>query len=465
MILGHSFSLGNTNLIAGFDAQALAHYNRVIADGGVADLKRVDTFFKSCKAIYGVSDLTTVIPAAYDAHYLGYKLGAGTGTTAGQAAAKLYSLVAGADVTQATVSAQPLLLAHTGTNYYFQPRIAGNTCTSNSQATFTGGSDTLIITAQVFLNNQNAAGTYDDICQQGTLFKAQISNATTNKIIRFAGSANATASSSYTPSTTVPHYIRITVDTTTVTYEWSANGTDWTGIGTSANPTFGTTGTLTIGGSAGSTTNCTSVYNVTINVNATNVRIFNPASYNAATSQTGWVSATGETWSIVTGTATTGYKGVLADRSIVMGDGVDDKLTSGGITSVPTYSLYTAYRALSSAGSQFMLSDKNIFNAWVIANTTGFGAYNSAIFLSGDALLRIFALEMNGGNCRGSINNASLTTGTSANHPSTGWNLFVAQNLAATSNSIISTLIMTTSDLTKRTEVYSLIRSLNNNAF
>ena len=78
---------------SGVDAQAQVHYNRVIADGGVvpSGLSGVNAFFSAVKAIYGTTDINTAISAAYDAHYLGYKLGAGSGTTLGQAAQKMYA--------------------------------------------------------------------------------------------------------------------------------------------------------------------------------------------------------------------------------------------------------------------------------------------------------------------------------------------------------------------------------------
>ena len=73
----------------GVDANAQTIYNRIIADGGVSNLTRLNFFVKGLKAIYG--DLANV-PVCYDAHWIGYKLGSGTGATAGQAVAKLYTI-------------------------------------------------------------------------------------------------------------------------------------------------------------------------------------------------------------------------------------------------------------------------------------------------------------------------------------------------------------------------------------
>ena len=100
---------------SGVDAQAQAHYNRVIADGGVIPkgLSGCSAYFTAVKAIYSTSDITTAIAAAYDPDYLGYKVGAGSGTTLGQAAGTLYSATgASSDLTQATAANQQIGRAH-----------------------------------------------------------------------------------------------------------------------------------------------------------------------------------------------------------------------------------------------------------------------------------------------------------------------------------------------------------------
>ena len=71
------------------DPEAQAVYDRIIADGGVSNLIRLNYFVVGLKTIYG--SLANV-PVCYDAHWIGYKLGSGTGATAGQAVAKLYTI-------------------------------------------------------------------------------------------------------------------------------------------------------------------------------------------------------------------------------------------------------------------------------------------------------------------------------------------------------------------------------------
>ena len=75
--------------IGSIDPEAQAVYNRIIADGGVSDLTRLNYFVVGLKTIYGT---LANVPVCYDAHWIGYKLGSGTGATAGQAVAKLYTI-------------------------------------------------------------------------------------------------------------------------------------------------------------------------------------------------------------------------------------------------------------------------------------------------------------------------------------------------------------------------------------
>ena len=79
---------------------ATTHYNRVIADGGVlpAGIVGLASVLDSVITAYGANDSTdfnTKVPVFLDPHYTGYKLGAGSGTTLGQAAQKVYSVYAG----------------------------------------------------------------------------------------------------------------------------------------------------------------------------------------------------------------------------------------------------------------------------------------------------------------------------------------------------------------------------------
>ena len=92
-MIGLGIGIQYSRVLASIDPQAQAHYDRVIADGGIipAGLLGCNAWFVAVKAVYAVTDITTAISAGYDPHYLGAKIGAGSGTTLGQAATKLYS--------------------------------------------------------------------------------------------------------------------------------------------------------------------------------------------------------------------------------------------------------------------------------------------------------------------------------------------------------------------------------------
>jgi hypothetical protein len=211
---------------------------------------------------------------------------------------------------------------------------------------YSSGSDTLIFTAKVFLNNQNAGGSVDYVVSMGAAGILGISNAGAAKFIRFRGSANAADSSSYIPSTTVPHWVRITSTVTNIIYEWSADGISWTNIGTVARPTVGAIASFTVNSTSLNTANVTSVYYATVqNVNTGLTIVFDPNKYNRNYSQAGWNDGNAA-WSINTGTATTGYKGLLVDETIVVGDGVDDTLVVSSLATTQPVTLYTIMKRL-----------------------------------------------------------------------------------------------------------------------
>ena len=81
LALGLGLSKNKTAVYSGLklDAQAVAHYDRVIADGGImpAGLLGCNAWFVAVKAVYGATDITTAISAGYDPLHLGAKIGAG----------------------------------------------------------------------------------------------------------------------------------------------------------------------------------------------------------------------------------------------------------------------------------------------------------------------------------------------------------------------------------------------------
>jgi hypothetical protein len=462
------------------DSQAQAFYDRVIADGGIVPtgLIGVSETFKAVKAIYGVSDITSALSVFYDAHYLGYKsvISGGAGVTKSQSCEKLYSACgASGDCVQATLVSQPLLLAHGGNNYYYNPCIANNSVTSGTALGYTPLTDTLIITAKIFANNQTTAS-WDNIVVQNTLFGLQIQNNGTAKKIRINATTAATASSSYTPSSTNPHFVRVTITTANITYAWSADGITYTTLDSGITlPTFGTTGTLTIGGSANSTANACSTYSVICSNSTTSSTItFDAANYLASTSQTSWTGG-GATWTINTGTATTGYKGVLVDRTIVQADGVDDTMVQSTANRGDICTQYAAvkYAAVTTAGASFIDAQSHAsYNAISWLNSTTIRVYfENATAIDRTIVaqtLNLITITNTNAAQTGSINNG--TNGTNTQNPSTsktGVTIFANGAGGARQQGFLNTYLCSNSinNSTVRTAMYNYIRSINNNAF
>lgn len=458
---------------------ALAHKTRVEADGGVVpDLSRLTSAYASLIAAYAVTDyvgFAAALAVVYDAHVWGYKIGAGSGVTAGQACSKLYSYQtdASGDAAQATAGSQPLLLAHSGDNYYWVPQITGNNCTSNTEVTYNPLADTLTITAKIFSNNQSAGG-YDSVVAQGTLFKLQFRNGGATKQIRISATTDAAASTAYTPSSTAPHFVRATVSLANITYEWSADSSNWTTLDTGVTlPTFGTTGTLTIGDSS-NTTNAMSIYSVVCAASSTIT--FAPASYSASTSQTAWTGG-GATWTINTGTASTGFKSWLVDRTKLLSSGVNNmnlKVMGQGIfQGSGNFSLYGASRKVGEFAPGTLAGNYDSGNLQMLNTKDNYGLYlNQSDYVaeSNAHLQKLIGYRRTGTTYYIYKNNTQTKTGTnSQSMGASNSNFALFTNTSGTEplNGSIDTVIHSRVylDDTKNTEIYNLIRSLNNNAF
>ena len=452
------------------DSQAQAFYDRVIADGGVVPtgLIGVSATFKAVKAIYGVTDITAAISVFYDAHYLGYKLGTGTGTTLGQACTKLYSACgASGDCVQATLASQPLLLAHNGTssdNYWYSPRITGNFVSSpNATVNQISGNIEIIVRYQ-----SNTSGIVQTLLMKGNgssyNYAVDISN-TNNLRFIFGGFEVITSSVTVNPLTL--QYYKFTRNSTTgsVQFFTSSDGVTYTQLGTTQSSTVGNLPTntvqLVIGDNTAFTGNASqgNIYRVTIanSIGGTPVVDFNPTSYNASTSQTQWTSTTGEVWTINTGTATTGYKGILVDRTIVQSDGVDDNLTDSSFTSTQAYSEYIAHRRLGTGNLVSKATGNSLSN-----NATNFILNNGVAlnFANTSLLSQLITTRNNGASSGQAINNGTETTGNAGTNNGTtlvigGGNFGV--------NTYIQSILNDGS--TVRTAIYNFIKTLNNNAF
>ena len=478
----------------GILAEAKTIYNRIIADGGVSNLTRLNFFVKGLKAIYG--DLANV-PVCYDAHWIGYKLGSGTGATAGQAAAKLYSLTVAGDAVQATAASQPLLLAHNGVdNYWYGSGVTGNYCSTPNAA-----SNTLIdnFGIEAFVESYSFSGT------KIIIGKYTGGPSTSQFLFRFNGSNlqliidKLLVEVAYISTATVPFsinqsfYVRFSRNSTSgdIKFFTSADGITYTQLGTTVSGLTGSLNSpntiLEIGSIvSGTLQNFTGkIKNVKLFKDDTFTTVtqnFNPATYNAATSQTDWTSATGEVWTINTGTASTGYKGVLVDRTIVMSDGVDDVIENTTITRTNNTSQYISfsYHAGSVGGTpqlidastaqyrnSFFIDTNSLLGSWVNAAADVF--YTTGVALKNIRYLGTVITEAGVSNYvkRNNANQGAANAYTPT--PSgTGVRIFAKGGiLGAYMNCTLNTYVNTNvnDSVARQTATYNLIRSLNNNAF
>ena len=466
---------------AGIDSDAQTIYNRIIADGGVSNLTRLNFFVKGLKAIYG--DLANV-PVCYDAHWIGYKLGSGTGATAGQAAAKLYSLTVAGDAVQTTAASQPLLLAHNGAssdNYWWGSGVANNNVTTPNAAAnqITGDIEVIV---NVALNDITSAVVFvskDDTSVQRS-YTCQWSNGTLYFGIKVSTGGFSYYTSTVAASATnlVPIWLKYTriASSGNIEFFTSTNGITYTKLGATvtspALPIFNSTTILEIGSFALATAGIMKgkIYRATISnsIGGTPVVDFNPATYNAATSQTAWTSATGEVWTINTGTAATGYKGQLVSKTIVMSDGVDDTL-SATIAIAGVKSGYWAVKRLANAVKS--VSDALVANKFNLYTNvgTGLNIYTATGDLASSGLtlnvLSQFAVVNNGASSSISKNDGTKTTGTLNDNTLTGVKLFNGAD--GFSNFIINTHLITgiADSNAQQTATYNFMKSINENAF
>ena len=476
--------------MGGVDAQAQAHYNRVIADGGVvpAGISGVNAFFTAVKTIYGTSDITTAVSVGLDAQYLGYKLGAGAGATSGQAAQKLYSCAGSSgDVVQTTAASQPLLLAFDGVNKYYQgvTFANGNSCSCPITLTQT---DTLEFITKIDLTNYGgyAIGTLDDAVASRA-FYAIYTGGSFGLIYGNGLSQSVTAS-----TTTSPYngWFRVTLEksgsNSLIKFYKSDefNITDknlvtWVQIGSTITGTYAAMPTTItdfniLSGGQGSNTSFAKVYyaQVSQSIGGSPLAVFNPNQYNASTSQTQWTSTTGEVWTINTGTATTGYKGVLVDRTRVMSDGIDDLMTSSYSTSNANITVYMAdtlfvVEAVKSSGGinslngNFAQRNATQRRMWIDDGNNAVDPATTANI----STLNLGIGSITATNSLARINNGADATVTQVFTPANRTiNIFGSYTFGQT---CFNTFLLSSNinNGTTKTAMYNYIRSINNNAF
>jgi hypothetical protein len=424
-----------------------------------------------------------------DAQILGYKLGAGAGTTAGQAAQKLYSCSGSSgDVVQTTAASQPLLLVHSGANYWWGSGVSGNYLSTPNAAANQITGDIDIIAYIDYVDNT----TYQIIVSK----KASSTSIAYNLYVNGTGAANR-LEFEYRPSgstisaidtytfTAFTGWVRFRRNSTTGEYFFQRSldpvTTPISSISWTTNSTaVSTTGALSdIADSVRIGTDTTSftfpfqgkIYRVAISnsIGGAPVVDFNPNTYNAATSQTQWTSSTGEVWTINTGTATTGYKGQIVTKTIVQGDGINDRLLSGTLTSRSTFSRFCATNPLNINIFKGIVGANAADRHYLYATSTDVAIYNGvALNFSGEQANRLALYEGDYNGASGStlLNNTTSSSGNVGSGSSTVVELFALVD-GSFGNVVINTLIDLSAIATtqQKTDTYNYIRSINNNAF
>jgi hypothetical protein len=388
------------------------------------------------------------------------------------------------DVVQTTAASQPLLLTHTTGNNYFwiSGDLASNCTTPNAVANQITG-DIEIIYRGSFDNNPSTNNLYVSKWESSGLSYFFGTNNAGNLRVGFNIGGTATFANSSVAYATGVNWYRVSrvASTGVVTFFQSTentsniNSVNWVQLGTTQS---------TVSGNITSTNSIVSIYRsadqanrgrvfratISNSIGGAPVVDFNPNSYNAATSQTQWTSTTGEVWTINTGTATTGYKGVLVDRTIVKGDGVDDLLRIGSLPSKQYFSLYLAANGFSSSGN-VALFNGDVGDRHLIFQTssTSISAYNgTSLAFVGEVANRLYLATVNFNNTSSDVlyNNANKQTGATGTGTSTGYCIFGGTGNGF-SNVIVNTVLGTTSvnTTTQNTDVYNYIKSINNNAF
>jgi hypothetical protein len=482
------------------DAQAQAHFDRVIADGGLvpSGLSGVNSFFTTVKAIYGTSDITTAISVGLDAQVLGYKLGAGAGTTLGQAAQKLYSCSgASGDVVQTTAASQPLLLVHEGANYWFGPNVNFNNCSTPNAAANQITGDLDIIAYLKHTSN----GTLNAICSKNDNSNNRgyslVFEANTLTLYYGTNSLNVASATSIVASGS-KLWVRCTRNSSTgdIKFYTSNNpvttaisSISWTQLGATVSGITGALNSSSLNGlfigsyvSSGSGESQEQIYRVTLSnsIGGAPVVDFNPNQYNAATSQTQWTSSTGEVWTINTGTAATGYKGQIVTKTIIMSDGIDDLLNA----TISGSGRFTQYLAVSPFGS--ITSNEAIAGPWnsgdwrgaIYTNSSRFATYQGSgadgVFGSTITKARLTLVSLvnssTGTDWQPAINgtdvsNGGLNIGSQNNYTSV--NIFARSGGGTFTNSLVNSYILgkQADNSTQRTAMYNYIKSINGNSF
>ena len=472
------------------DPEAQSIYNRIIAiPNGFSNLSRLNYFVKGLKAIYGT---LSNVPVCYDAHWIGGVLGSGVGATAGQACARLCSLTVAGDAIQATASAQPLLLAHNGAstdNYFYAGPgndVVGAYCKTNTNISPQINTD---FTFEFNFSNFISRGLLGGVPNSSTNgWSLAITPTNVLKLYRRNAGTFSNIDSTTTITTTGNRWVKVVRSGNDYSFWQKADGGTYAQVGTTiTDATAMNTYTLPIQIGDGFNPNYAGIgcnilrakfYNDA--TQTTLISDFNPATYNASTSQTQWTSTTGEVWTINKSSTYGSLKGYLVDRNIVMGNGTSFFMTQQATVVAQPYTNYFTGAVIAPNNSNFFIDCGTSWGAGnrgsIIERTMGTtielyaGAPASVPVLISNTM-NLYACLFNGISSGIKKNNNSFVASSSNSGTDTlkGITLMVRFGLDSTSflNGVFTTVIISGANDTEstRTATYNFIRSLNNNAF
>ena len=470
------------------DPEAQSIYNRIIAiPNGFSNLSRLNYFVKGLKAIYGT---LSNVPVCYDAHWIGGVLGSGVGATAGQACARLCSLTVAGDAVQTTAASQPLLLSHNGAssdNYLYAgpgSDVAGAYCqTSTNVSPQINTNFTFEFNFKDFNSRGILAG-----CPTGSSDGWSLQIQSVTNVLRLYVrilSVNTAIDSTVGINVTGNRWVKVVRSGNNYSFFEKADGGTYTQVGTTVtNSTVLNSYTLPIQIGNGFQSNYIGIgckilrakfYSDSTETNL--VSDFNPATYNASTSQTQWTSATGEVWTINKASSLT-LQGSLVDRTQVIGNGSSYFMANleTGLRPASNTQYVTYLNAFNDGGGNRQVIDSNS-NNWYNSIEAGGpfvnlymnGAVSSIATSKSIKSLDLIVTSTNAG-VQNAIrkNNGASTTNTYSPTPSgNGLTLFSRFGGTFASAVILNTYVCVNgadSDATK-TATYNFIRSLNNNAF
>lgn len=360
----------NSNVIGGVDSQANTHFNRVTADSGVMTygLVGVDTYTKTLKFIYNVSDITTKFAYVRHLDYLGYKVGTGSGTTLGRACQTVYSLTGvNYDLRQTTVTSQPFLGAFDGTNKYLLAQGGTNVGFQTPNNVNNQLINDFAIECRCNLLSTGTQGITGKVpSPTGGTFAFYKSSNTLVLVIFQSGTAY-----TYTSTTTTSRqYLRVSRNATSGIIQFfdSLDGVTWSQVGTNV---AGITGTLTNANApvwvgftpfyAGSTGEHYYINFYKDSTFTTPTQKFEPNNYNRQVSQSTFTASTGEVWTFTTGSAATGLKPMIIDQTMIQGNGTSMGMSAASATiNTQVFTQYNVWRKYSSvvtAGANGILNE------------------------------------------------------------------------------------------------------------